>query len=118
MKESKRKLTDFSGSSTAEKVQRSFRRSVENLSSSFRKAKLTYATWIKSRAQTRMKNNQIIQEQTTKKFPWRWTFTRNYDREYISSQTTTKEHVCYSKFSFPINKICSMKNWMVKLFQP
>jgi len=98
-KESKRKLKNLTSSSTAEKVQ-----------ISFRKGKSTYATWIKSRAQTRMNNNnQKLQQQIRKKFPWQWSFQYN--------QMSTKEHVWYTKFYFPINKICSMKNWMVKLFR-
>ena len=88
--------------STSEK----FRRGVENLSSSFRKVKSTYSAWFKSRVQkTRMETP------TLKKFPWRWTFQRHH-------QTSNKNHVCQSKFYFPINKICSMKNWMVKFFRP
>jgi hypothetical protein len=109
MKQSKQKLASFTGSSTANKVQISFRRSVENISSSFRKAKLTYATWLKSRAQRR---EQIrMEQQTPKKFPWRWAIQRLH-------QTTNKNDACHSNFYFPINKIRSMKNWMVKFFRP
>jgi hypothetical protein len=118
---SKRKLTRFAGSSTAEKVQTTFRRSVENLSSSLRKAKLTYVTWLKSRAQrAQMENNEKErqQKQTPKKYPWRWTVQRNHDQERMRHQSSTKEHVCHSKLYFPVNQICTMKNWMVKFFQP
>ncbi len=114
VRNSQRKFTDLTGSSTAEKVQTSFRRSVENFSSSFRKAKTTYSSWMKSRVQARMENNH----QTPQKFPWRWTFQRSYNRARMRYHTPNKEQVCYSKFSFPMNRICSMKNWMVKLFQP
>jgi hypothetical protein len=62
--------------------------------------KSTYATWIKSRAQIRMNNNKKFQQQIRKKFPWR-------------NQISTKENICYTKFYFPINKICSM----VKFFR-
>jgi len=105
LKKVNEKLNDFAGSSTAAKVQTSFRHSIENLVSSFRKAKLTYASWVKSRAQAREKN----QYQIPKNFPWRWTFQRGYYGERVRHQTPNKEQVCYSKFYFPINKICSMK---------
>jgi len=68
--------------------------------------KSTYATWIKSRAQIRMNNNKKLKQQIRKKFPWRWSFQYN--------QISTKENICYKKFYFPINKICSM----VQFFRP
>ncbi len=120
---SKRKLTDFTGSSTTEKLQTSFRRSVETLASSFRKAKLSYATWLKLRAQRReqirMENNEKgKQQQAPRKYPWRWVFQRDHDRERMHYQKSDKQHLCHSKVYFPMNKLCSMKDWMVKFFRP
>jgi hypothetical protein len=68
-------------------------------SSSFQKAKL----WMKSRSNSK----------PSQKFPWRWRFSSG--RMHFPSPD--QEQVCYSKFNFPMNKICSMKNWMGKLFR-
>ncbi|CAF0788551.1 unnamed protein product [Adineta ricciae] len=78
--------------STAEKVQISLRQSVESLSSSFRKARSTYSSWRKLHVQHR------------EPYPWGWPC--RYD-----------EHRCYSKFESSMNKIRSMKNWMIKMFR-
>jgi hypothetical protein len=104
IKASKRKLTDLTRLSPTEK----FRQSINNLSSSFRKAKSTYTSWMKSRG---------VIPNVPKKFPWRWTFSRGYHRGRMYFPSPDKEQVCSSKFYFPMNKICSMKNWMGKLFR-
>jgi hypothetical protein len=128
VEETKRKLNDLAGSQTAEQVQTTIRRGVENLSSSLRQAKLTYSTWLRARAerreQARKEANEQKQEQKTAKHPWRWTFQRSHDRERMRYQkpmttkySTNKEYVCHSKYDFPVNQLCSMKNWMEKLFQ-
>ncbi len=129
VEESKRKLTDFAGSETAEQVQTTIRRGVENLSSSLRKAQSTYSTWLRTRAQqreqARMDHSERDEEQKPVRSPWRWTFQRSQDREQLRQQTpitkkhaTSKEHVCHSKCQFPVNHICTMRNWMEKLFRP
>ncbi|CAF1669222.1 unnamed protein product [Adineta ricciae] len=79
-------------SSTTEKLQISLRKSVESLSSSFRKARLTYSSWRKLHVQHR------------EPYPWGWPCRYDEDR-------------CYSKFESSMNKIRSMKNWMIKMFR-
>jgi len=133
VEESKRKLTDFAGSKTAEQVQTTLRRGVENLTSSLRKAQSTYATWLRTRAQqreqARTENTEQEQEQEQEqkpgRRPWRWTFQRSHDREQMRHQTpttkkhsTTKEYACHSKCQFPVNHICTIKNWMERFFGP
>ncbi|CAF0758764.1 unnamed protein product [Adineta steineri] len=127
VEESKRKLSDFASSSTAEKVHKTIRRSVENFSSSIHKAQSTYSTWIRSRAQQReqARMDNIKQEEKPTRHPWRWTFQRSHDREQMRHQTpvtklhsSNKEHVCHSKYEFPVHQLCSMKNWMEKFFRP
>jgi hypothetical protein len=78
--------------------------SINNLSSSFQKMK----SWMKSRDDN---------SKSSKKFPWRWRFSRSSHRGRMYFPNSNKEQVCYSKFNFPMNKICSMKNWMGKLFR-
>ena len=130
VEESKRKLTDLAGSETAEQVQTTFRRGVENLSSSIRKAQSKYVNWLRTRAEQReqARAEQADQEDTEEKSArtaWRWTFKRSHDREKMRYETpvtkrhaTTKEHTCHSKCHFPVNHICTMRNWMEKLFRP
>jgi hypothetical protein len=129
VEESKRKLTDFACSETAEQVQTTLRRGVENLSSSLRKAQSAYVTWLRTRAQqreqARMEQSERDNEQKPVRTPWRWTFQRSHDREQMRHQTpitkkhtTSKEHACHSKCQFPVNHFCTMKNWMEKLFRP
>ncbi|UJR23413.1 hypothetical protein I4U23_026420 [Adineta vaga] len=95
MNKSKQKLSDFARSSTAEKVQITLRQSVENLSTSFRKARSTYSSWFHARTHHR------------EHYSWRWNFRRNEN----------EKHACYSKLESSINKIRSMKNWMIKIFR-
>jgi hypothetical protein len=129
VEDSKRKLTDFAGSQTAEQVQTTIRRGVEHLSSSLRKAQSTYVAWLRTRAQqreqARMDNHEREQEEKPTRRPWRWTFQRSHDREQMRHQTpitkkhsTNKEHACHSKCQFPVNHICTMKNWMERFFRP
>ncbi|CAF1105910.1 unnamed protein product [Adineta steineri] len=88
---SRRKLTDFTcGSSTAKKIQTSLYRSAEKLSSSFLKAKVTYATWLKSHTQY---------------------------REQMHYQVPNKQYTCHSKLNCSMNKIRSIKNWMIKFLR-
>ncbi|UJR25481.1 hypothetical protein I4U23_006827 [Adineta vaga] len=121
VEETKRKLSDFAGSETAEKVQKTIRRSVENLSS--------YATWIRSRAQqrkqARMDKSEYEEKDQSVRHPWRWTFQRSHDRAKMRHQIpitrkhiSNKEPVCHSNYEFPINQLCTMKNWMNKFLQP
>ncbi|CAF2841057.1 unnamed protein product [Rotaria sp. Silwood2] len=124
VEKSKRKLTNFASLSTVKKIQISLRRSIDNLFSSFRKAKLNYVTWFKSRIQRR-KQNQIQNNekekqyrQIHKKHPWRWTFQQDFNRKRTHDQRSSREKTCYSKDNFPMNKICSIKNWMVKFLRP
>jgi hypothetical protein len=131
VEESKRKLTDLAGSQTAEQVQTTLRRGVENLSSSLRKAQSTYVTWLRTRAQqreqARMEAAEREEEEQEKsgQRPWRWTFQRSHDREQMRHQipvtkkhSSNKEHVCHSKCQFPVKHICTMKNWMERFFRP
>ncbi|CAF0865259.1 unnamed protein product [Rotaria sordida] len=124
IEKSKRQLTNFIRSSTVKKFQTSLRRSIANLSSSFRKTKVNYATWLKSRIQRREQNRiesnkkEKQQRQIHIKYPWRWTFQQGFNRERARHQTSNKEKTCYSKFNFPMNKIYSIKNWMIKLLRP
>jgi len=120
VEESKRKLTDFAGSQTAEQVQTTLRRGVENLTSSLRKAQSNYVTWLRTRAQqraqARMDKDEREEEQKPVRRPWRWSFQRSHDREQMRHQTpvtkkhsTNKEYVCHSKCEFPANHICTIK---------
>jgi hypothetical protein len=130
VEESKRILTDIAGSQTAEQLQTTLRRGVENLSSSLRKAQSTYVTWLRARAQqreqARMENAARDEEQKTGRHPWRWTFQRSHDREQMRHQppvtqkhySSSREHVCHSKCIFPVKHICTMKNWMERFFRP
>lgn len=68
------------------------KRKLFNLTS-FRKARTTYVTWIKSHAKTRMN--------IKKNYSWQWIFRHGYNRERLNS----------SKFSN------SIKNWIKKFFQ-
>jgi len=116
VEEGKRKLNDLAGSKTAEQVQTTLRRGVENLTSSFRKAQSTYTTWLRTRAeqreQARVDNMEREQEQKSGRRPWRWTFQRSHDREQMRQQppatkkhSTNKEYACHSKCKFPVNQI-------------
>ena len=106
---SKRKLTNL----TNGKIPRSSRGNLDNFSSSFRQAKTSYASWIKTRAQARMRTFL----KPNRKFPWRWTFSRGPSNLRMFPELSTKGQVCSSKFDFPLNGICSMKNWMSKFFR-
>ncbi|CAF4542973.1 unnamed protein product [Rotaria sp. Silwood1] len=128
MEQSKQKLSDISGSQTAEQIQIALRRGVEHLSSSFRKAQSTYATWVRSRAQyrerARMDNTEQEEEHEANRHPWRWTFQRSHDRERMRHQAsptkkhaTNKEHVCHSQYVFTTKPLSLMKNWMAKIFR-
>jgi len=137
VEESKRKLNDLADSPTAKHVHKTIRRNVENLSSSIRKAKSTYAQWVRSRAHHREQaRTESINEQEQKPtiHPWRWTFQRGNDRErmrhhQINSQSSSSEEEqqeqqqkCHSRchhygpFDFGLNQLCTMKKWMEKLF--
>lgn len=133
VEESKRKLTDFAGSTTAEQVQTTIRRGVENLSSSLRKVQSSYTTWLRTRAEQREKARmeRAKQEtdddvpQKTVRRPWRWTFQRSQEREQMRHQpTSTKKHStqqqthCHSKCQFPANHICTIKHWLERFFHP
>lgn len=95
---SKRKLTDLTNG---------------KLPRSFHQAKINYASWIKTNAQARMRSHW----KPTRKFPWRWTFSRGPSHLRMFPQLSEQGHVCSSKSDFPLNGICSMKNWMSKLFR-
>lgn len=130
VEESKRKLTDFATSPAAEQVQTTFRRGVENISSSLRKAQSSYVTWLRTRAQEREqarmdKSEREEEEEKPLRRPWRWTFQRSHDREQMRHQTpvtkkhsSNKDYVCRSKCNFPVKHMCTMKNWMERFFRP
>lgn len=124
---SKRKLTDLGGLQAAEQVQQTIRRGVDNLTSSLRNAQSTYTAWLRSRAEyrERARKTNIEEEKTTNRRPWRWTFQRSQDRERMrhdipitKKHSSYKESVCHSQYEFPVNQLCSMKNWMEKFFGP
>jgi len=65
------------------------------------------------------------QKDKTVRRPWRWTFQRSHDREQMRHQpsitkkhSSNKEDVCHSKCEFPVNQLCSMKNWVDRFFRP
>jgi hypothetical protein len=133
VEESKRKLTNLAGSQTAEQVQTTIRRGVENFSSSFRKAQSTYVTWLRTRAQQReqarmdaiQREQEEEEQEKSVQRPWRWTFQRSHDREEMRHQVPVtkkhslkKEYVCHSKCQFPVKHMCTMKNWMERFFRP
>jgi len=96
VEESKRKLTGFAGSKTAEQIQETIRRGVKNLSSSIRKAQSTYVAWVQSRAEQReqARKHRAEENAKTNQRPWRWAFQRGQDREHMRHQTppTRKQH--------------------------
>ena len=96
VEESKRKLTGFAGSKTAEQIQETIRRGVKNLSSSIRKAQSTYVAWVQSRAEQReqARKHRVEENAKTNQRPWRWAFQRGQDREHMRHQTppTRKQH--------------------------
>ena len=137
VEESKRKLNDLAGPTTAEQVQTTIRRGVENLTSSLRKVQSTYITWLRTRAQQREKarmertEREVVEEEddaTDKpvRRPWRWTFQRGQEREQMRHQsaptkkhsTQRQQHHCQSKCQFPVNHICTIKHWLERFFHP
>lgn len=133
VEESKRKLNDLAGSQTAEQVQTSILRGVENLSSSLRKVQSSYSTWLRTRAhereQARMQREVEDEEEEDKPIrrSWRWTFQRGQEREQMRHQPpppSTKKHPgkksphCHSKCHFPVNHICTIKHWLERFFHP
>lgn len=133
VEESKRKLNDLAGSQTAEQVQTTILRGVENLSSSFRKVQSSYSTWLRTRAQQReqarkereTEEKDEEEEEKPIRRPWRWTFQRGQEREQMRHQPSPtkthpgkKPHHCHSKCQFPVNHICTMKHWLERLFHP
>ncbi|CAF0850404.1 unnamed protein product [Rotaria sp. Silwood1] len=123
IEKSKRKLANFASSSTVKKIRTSLRRSIENLSSSFHKVKVYYVTWFKTRRQRREQNRILNSEKETpqrqihKKYSWHWTLQQGFNRKPVRHQTSNKEKNCYSKFYFPMDKICLMKNWLIKFLR-
>lgn len=119
LKKTKRKLSNIVSSSA---VRTSLLRGLENLSLSFHKTKLTYFTWLKSRAKdyepNQIKNNvkEKLKRVINRKIAPRWVFQYRFNRQRKWYQSKNKEHICRSKFNFPMNKICLIKNWITKFF--
>ncbi|CAF0929011.1 unnamed protein product [Rotaria sordida] len=127
IEQSEQILSDIIGSQAAEQVQMTLRRGIEFVSSSFREAQSTYATWIRSRAQhreeARMNNAEQEEKPKGNGNRWRWTFQRSHDREQMRHQPSitkkhslNKEHFCRSRYPFPTKHFSSMKDWMAKFF--
>lgn len=123
LKKSKRKLKQIASSSAAATVQKSFHRGIDNMFASIGKAKSAYIAWFKSRAQTHERHHAEHNEkhkrhrQIHRNYAWRWTLQNGLHREHVRNQTPIREHICHSKSYFPMNKICLIKNWMIRFLR-